>query len=166
MGKIRRFISVVGSTVLGCLLLPAPAGAQKQGAQSPRIQSAKTIYFRNLTGSDAVGKDAIVQLKKWSKYQLVASPQDADLVLILSADTQKDRNVYIASGQAGTTGDDEDTVPTYSKEPPTRYAYLTVIDRRTGETLWDDKHVWGGLLTGFNSAGARLIKEFENQTEK
>jgi hypothetical protein len=130
---MRRLTSLVGLTVLGCLLLPAPAGAQKQGAQSPRIQSAKTIYFRNLTGSDAVGKDAVAQLKKWGKYQLVADPQHADLVLILTADVYNRGTVDLASGQTGSVGDTEDPVPTYTKESPTRYAYLTVIDRRTGE---------------------------------
>jgi len=26
--------------------------------------------------------------------------------------------------------------------------------------------VWGGLLTGFNSVGGRLIKDFEKQNKK
>jgi hypothetical protein len=41
-----------------------------------------------------------------------------------------------------------------------------VIDPKTGGNLRNDQHLWGGLLTGFNSVGARLIKELENQTKK
>jgi len=41
-----------------------------------------------------------------------------------------------------------------------------VIDPKTGGNLWSDQHLWGALLTGFNSVGARLIKELENQTKK
>jgi hypothetical protein len=41
-------------------LLIAPAVAQKQLAQSPRILSAKTVYFDNQTGSDAAWRQPIV----------------------------------------------------------------------------------------------------------
>src|SRR5215472_6734145 len=63
--------------VAGFLVL-APADGQKQLAQSPRILSAKTAYFVNQTGSDAVGKNALAQLKKWGKFQLVTDPKQAD----------------------------------------------------------------------------------------
>jgi glucose dehydrogenase len=42
-------------------------------------------------------------------------------------------------------------------------AYLTVIDAKTGANLWSAKHLWGGLVTGFNNVGERLVKEFEKQ---
>jgi len=41
-----------------------------------------------------------------------------------------------------------------------------VIDPNTGERLWDASHVWGGLLTGFNSVGQLLVKELRQQIEK
>jgi len=115
------------------------------------------------------GKNTLEQLKKWGKFQLVADPKQADLVILLSADPYKDGNIIFASGQTGRIGDGritDDSVPNYHKQSPTRYAYLTVIDRKTGDNLWSDKHLWGGLLTGFNSVGARLIKELEKQTKK
>ena len=151
------------------LLSTSPAIAQKQLAQSPRILSAKSVYFNNRTGSDAVGKNALEQLKKWGKFQLLADPKQADLIILLSADPYRDGNIVFASGQTGRIDDGritEDTVPNYNKQSPTRYAYLTVIDRKTGDNLWSDKHLWGGLLTGFNSVGARLVKELEKQTKR
>jgi hypothetical protein len=75
--------------------------------------------------------------------------------------------VLVAGGQTGSIdeGDiEEDPIPNDKKQSPTRYAYLTVIDRKTGDILWSDKHLWGGLLTGVNSVGERLIKELEKQT--
>ena len=155
--------------VLTSLLVATPAPAQKQLAQSPRILSAKSVYFQNQTGSVAVGKNALAQLKKWRKFQLVADPKVADLVFLLSADPYKGGNIIFASGRTGSTDDShitEDPVPNYNKQSPTRYAYLTVLDPKTGDNLWSDKHVWGGLLTGRNSVGERLIKELENQTKK
>src|SRR6266436_2931585 len=66
--------------ILTGFLALAPARGQKQMAQSPRILSAKTVYFDNETGSDAVGKNALAQLKKWGKFQLVTDRKQADLV--------------------------------------------------------------------------------------
>ena len=155
--------------ILTSLLAASVVVAQKQLAQSPRILSAKTAYFNNQTGSDAVGRNALAQLKKWGKFQLVADPKQADLIFLLSADPYKGGNIILASGQTGSIDDGritEDPIPNYNKQSPTRYAYLTVIDPKTGDNLWSDKHLWGGLLTGFNSVGERLIKKLEKQTKK
>jgi hypothetical protein len=165
--RISEYFSL--SVVVACLLLVAPADAQKQLAQSPRILSAKSVYFKNQTGSEAVGKNAVAQLKKWGKFKLVDDPKQADLIFFLSADPYKGGNIIFASGQTGSVDDghiSEDPVPNYNKQSPTRYAYLTVIDPKTGDILWSDEHLWGGLLTGVNSVGERLVKELEKQTKK
>lgn len=144
--------------------------AQKGAAESPQILSAKSAYFRNTTGSEKVGESALATLKKWGKYQIVARPGQADLIFLLSADPYKGGNLIFADGQTGSVDTDgnvtKDPTPSFNKLAPTRYAYLTVIDRSTGHVLWSDSHVWGGLVTGFNSAGARLIKELQNQIKK
>lgn len=143
--------------------------AQKQLAHSPRILNAKTAFFLNTTGSDAVGSEALAELKKWRKYQIVSDRTQADLIFLLSADPYRGGNVLLASGQTGSIDDEgqvtQDQVPNYTKASPTRYAYLAVIDAKTGDNLWSDKRLWGGLLTGFNSAGARLVRELESQTK-
>lgn len=164
-------ISGLGALILVFIafLRPAPAVAQKQLAQSPRILLAKTVCFLNQTGSDAVGKNALAQLKKWGRFQLVSDRNDADLIFLLSADPYKGGNIVFASGQTGSAENGrvtEDPVPNYNKQSPARYAYLTVIDPKTSDNLWSDKHLWGGLLTGFNNVGERLVKELRNQTKK
>ena len=161
---MRRF-----TLFLALALLPFPAAyAQKQLAQSPRILNAKSVCFLNQTGSDPVGDHALAQLKKWKKFQLVSDPKRADLVFLLSADPYKGGNLLLSSGQTGSIDNSghisEDAVPNYNKASPSRYAYLTVLDPKTGENLWSDQHLWGGLLTGFDSVGARLIAELEKQT--
>jgi len=97
----------------------SPAQAQKQMAQSPRILSAKTVYFDNETGSDSVGKNALAQLKKWGKFQIVTDRKQADLVFLLSADPYKGGNVVFAGGQTGSVENGhvtEDAVPNYNKQ--------------------------------------------------
>ena len=144
--------------------------AQKECARSPRILSAKTVYFDNQTGSDAIGNSALARLKKWGKFQVVPDRNDADLVFPLSADPYRGGSIIMSGGQTGTIDSrgrvEEDRIPKYGTQSPTRYAYLTVIDPTTGDALWSAEHVWGGLLTGFNSVGNRLIRKLEKQTTK
>lgn len=149
-------------------LTPATTVAQKP-AQSWRILSAKTVYFENKTGSDPVGRNALAQLRKWGKFVVLPDPKRADLIFILSADPYKGGNIILSGGQTGSVDNqghiEEDRIPDYNKQSPTRDAYLTVIDAKTGESLWSHSHVWGGALTGFNSVGARLIRQLESQTK-
>jgi len=144
--------------------------AQKQLAQSPRILSAKSVYFNNQTGSDKIGKKALAQLRKWGKFQIVSDRKKADLMFLLSADPFRGGNIILSGGQTGSIDNsghvEKDPVPNYNKQSPTRYAYLTVVDTKTGDNLWSDKRLWGGLITGFNSVGERLIKELEKQTKR
>ena len=167
---MRNSICVVAVFTLASLLNPFSVHGQKQLAKSPKILSAKSVYFANQTGNDAVGAAAMAQLKKWGRFQVVQDKGVADLVLLLSADPYKGGNIILASGQTGTVEADghvrQDPVPNFNKQAPVRDAYLTVIDPKTGQILWSDSHVWGGLLTGTNSAGERLVKKFQKQVGK
>jgi hypothetical protein len=155
---------------LSCLISTSSSAAQKDLARSPRILSAKTVYFANQTGSFAVGSNALAQLKEWGKFQIVSDREHADLVFLLSADSYNGGKIIMAGGQTGTIDSrghiEEDPIPNYNKQTRTRYAYLTVIDARNGDKLWSEEHVWGGLLTGFNSVGSGLIKDLKKQTKK
>jgi hypothetical protein len=152
------------------LILSISADAQKQSAKSPNILSAKTVYFDNQTGTNAVGNAAVAQLKKWGRFQVVRDKHIADLILLLSADPYHGGYIIFASGQTGTVDADgriqQDRVPNYNRQAPVRDAYLTVIDPTTGKSLWTDSHMWGGVLTGRNSVGARLVQQLQKQIEK
>jgi hypothetical protein len=156
--------------MLANLVVPISSHAQKQLARSPKILSAKTVYFDNQTGVEAVGTAAVAQLRKWGRFQVVPDKKSADLILLLSADPYHGGYIIFASGQTGTMDKDghieQDRVPNYNRLAPVRDAYLTVIDPRNGKNLWSDSHVWGGLLTGKNSAGARLVQTLRKQIGK
>ena len=156
--------------ILTTLVAPTSAQVQKQSAKSAKILSAKTVYFDNQTGVDAVGVEALAQLEKWGRFQVVKNKKVADLILLLSADPYRGGYIILANGQGGTIDRDghleRDRVPDYTKQAPVRDAYLTVIDPKSGQSLWSDSHVWGGLLTGANSAGARLVRKLQKQIEK
>jgi hypothetical protein len=156
--------------MLANLAVPNSSRAQKQLAKTPKILSAKTVYFDNQTGVEAVGNAAVTQLRKWGRFQIVHEKQTADLILLLSADPYHGGYIIFASGQTGTMDKDgnieQDRVPNYNRQAPVRDAYLTVIDPTNGQNLWTDSHVWGGLLTGANSAGARLVQKLQKQIGK
>jgi hypothetical protein len=157
----RRFLVVM---MLAASTVAAPVHAQDQLAQLPQFLSAKTIYLKNQTGSDTVGANAVAELKKWKRFHVVENQKQADLVLLLSLepykgpDSASDNDGDLDKGDFGRT-------PHWNQQKPMRYAYLTVIDPKSGMGLWTAEHIWGGLLTGFNSAGERLVKELEKQTK-
>ncbi|MGB2677731.1 MAG: energy transducer TonB [Candidatus Acidiferrum sp.] len=155
--------------VVGGLAAASFVEAQGEIANPQAIVSAKTIYFEDKSGVDEVGKKASAELNKWGRFQIVQDRKKADLVVVLSTDPQRGGNLILSGGQTGTIDSrghiEEDSVPNYNKLAPVRYAFLTVIDARTGDNLWSASQRWGGLLTGFDSAGERLVKEFEKQTQ-
>ena len=63
--RVSEYLLVV--FVFASLLCTNAAVAQKQLAQSPRILSAKSVYFKNQTGSDTVGKNAFRAAEEMGK---------------------------------------------------------------------------------------------------
>ena len=155
--------------LLGGLVTVSQALAQNEIPNPRVILSAKTIFLDDQSGKDAVGKKTLAELGKWGRFQIVQNRKSADLILVLSTDPGRGGNVILSGGQ--TAGIDsqghvaEDSIPNYNKLPPVPNAFLTVFDAHTGENLWSASHRWGGLLTGFDSVGEDLVKEFEKQTQ-
>jgi hypothetical protein len=57
--------------MLANLAAPTSSQAQKQLAGSPKILSSKTVYLDNQTGVEAVGTAAVIQLRKWGRFQVM-----------------------------------------------------------------------------------------------
>ena len=148
----------------GAILRPQAISEVAQNPASQNRLLRQPNWFR------AVGTTAGAQLGKWGRFQIVHDKQTTDLIFLLSADPYNGGHIIFASGQTGTMDSDghieQDRVPNYNRLAPVRDAYLTVIDPRTGQNLWSDSQVWGGLLTGSNSAGARLVRKLQKQIGK
>jgi hypothetical protein len=148
-------------------LTKTPSSSQKI---SPTILAAKTVFFEDRTGAGKVAKAALDELKNWGRFLIVADKTQADLILLLSASPPKGGHIIYSGGQTGTIEKsgtiNEDAVPNYHQSAPVRDAYLTVFDAKSGESLWTDSHQWGGLLTGRNSAGARLVTRLKKEMKK
>lgn len=141
----------------------------------PEILSAKTIYIDNQSGIAKLGDRTYQQVTKWGRWQVVTDRRKADLILLLSA--HEYNGGYVTTG-GETTGRVDDngninmtTQPTYSRPMDVGYTYITVVDPKTGDSLWSDSKRWGNLYNGFHSASKGLIDELmkrikEEETKK
>ena len=134
--------------------------AQKRPDLPAKLLTARSVYFANETGFAAVGTEAVRELEKWGRFQVVQSPRQAELVFVLSSEGD--------SGDIFNPADNRRFGPDLSLHfryrPAT--AHLIVVDAMNGERLWTASRAWGGLLTGFNSAGRRLIHKLWKQVER
>jgi hypothetical protein len=145
--------------MLGSGLLVA-VKAQNRGNLPPRLLTARFVYFEDQTGFAAVGGDALRELERWGRFQMVRSRDQADLVFVLSSKVESE--TLARPNEDRRFGPD---LSVHFRYRPAN-AYLTVDDAITGERLWAGRHVWGGLLTGFNSAGRRLVHKLRKQVER
>ena len=157
----------LAACLISILAVASSAEAQTEVTNAQSLASAKSVYFDDKSGSAGVGKKALLELYNWGRFQIVHNPKNADLILLLTTDPDHGGNLILSGGQTGTIDSrgrvDEDPVPIYDKLEPARYAFLIVTDARSGAKVWESSQRWGGLLTGSDSAGERLVKQFEKQ---
>ena len=158
---MRKRVAVLALVFVFGSGLPRTAKAQKHRLLPVKLVVAKSVYFDNETGFTAVGADAIRELKRWGRFQVVQNRDRADLVFVLSSEEYSEEVDDL--GPAKSTNFEPDWFLHFHYRPAN--AYLTVIDTITGDTLWAGSHVWGGLLTGFNSAGRRLVHRLREQVD-
>jgi hypothetical protein len=156
--RIRDCVSwIAGAVIIGGTLCCGVFAQKRSREIPPEMRAAKTAYFDDRTGDAAVGQRALEELRRWGRYQLVEKKDKADLMLLFSRSP-------VASAVRGFGS--EGVTPRYAQEQSVKSVYLTVIDLSSAEILWGDRHAWGGVLTGENSAGERLVKELEKLMKK
>ena len=136
--------------------LPPPPRGPKHPPISAKIMNAKFVYLDNETGNAAVGRDTLRELQAWGRFQVVGQA-DAQLLIVLSTEEFID-------DEFPSNGGDFDPETLHLPRKPEN-AFLTVIDKSTGDRVWIDSRPWGGLLTGENSAGRRLIARLRKNIE-
>ncbi|HEX4067010.1 MAG TPA: hypothetical protein VHZ09_13395 [Acidobacteriaceae bacterium] len=118
------------------LLVPLGALASKRKLPPPaplpsQVTQAKTVFLTNGGGSE-LAFDAFYQaFKQWGKYEIVGSPDKADLVITLQYWVEKNgsRTVPVTNTYTGQT-------TYYSHENVDPQLKMTVLDAKTKEELW------------------------------
>jgi hypothetical protein len=110
----------------------------KRGALSSKVLSARTIYVDNQTNDAELQHDAYMGLGKWGRYEIVDSPQKADVVLRLSGSSVVK---FVPGGNPSATYNPKpvsaDSAEAQELAPP-GYTRITLVEPKNGTTLWSD----------------------------
>jgi hypothetical protein len=142
---------------------PAQAN-DKPGALPAKVISAKTIYVDNQTNDAEIQHDAYMGIGKWGRYEIVDSAQKADLVLRFTGSSVVK---FVPGGDPAATYEpkpvSESSAQGEELAPP-GFTRLSVIDAKTGATLWSDlrktsnSQEKGKLMDGLHDAVDRQEK--------
>jgi hypothetical protein len=131
----RVLVAVPLLILFGCVPIH---GKDKRASLPARVVSAKTVYVDNQTTSGELLNTAYMEISKWGRWQIVDTPQKADIWLRLSSGNYVKfvpggENAPAAVPPAGKNnfnGVDEAVPPGSTR--------ISVIDPRTGSSLWSD----------------------------
>jgi hypothetical protein len=158
---MKRFIPALAAAVLLALSFPVQARANGKHAVLPmKVLTASTIYVDNQTNSAELQNTAYIELSKWGQFQIVASPEKADLILRLSSGN----SVKFVPGNGEPPAYDPKSAKQDSSGAdeaiPPGSTRLSLIDPKTGGSLWSDvrktdnpkaaAHMLDGLRDAFN----------------
>lgn len=123
---IKRALELFAVLIVFCWV----ANAGDQYAPLPkRIVSAKSIWIDNRTDSAAVADTAYREVRKWGKYSIAASAQEADLVFVFMEGAPSSVNSRTTGTVIGTT------VIASSRASAVGSITLTITSA-SGETIW------------------------------
>lgn len=121
-------------------------------ALPPKVMQAALIYVDCVDcprGMAAAKKTALREAANWKRFYAVPDRRRADLIFLFSA------RPYLGDYL---TRDGDHPGPT-----PVGTTYMSVVDPRTGESLWRSSRNWGSFFVG--SATKDLIVEFRMRVD-
>jgi len=117
---------------------PSVTGAENKKADVPVaslpavIVSAKKVFLSN-GGTSYVAFDAFCsEMKEWSKYKIVGSPEESDLIVELSYRVEDSTRVW------NSTNTYNITTQVYSKEIIDPQLILTIFSAKMKNSLWSE----------------------------
>ena len=105
-----------------CAVTASSAFSDEKYAPLPdRIIVAKTAFLENTSGEQKFADNVYRQLEQWGRWRVVTNRSEADIVVVLDHQDRFHNNFY-----------------------------MRVLDRESGETLWNGKRdvaigSWGGV---------------------
>lgn len=133
----------------------------------PQLISAKIVYIDNRSGQAAIGDRAYQEIKEWGRFQVVQDRGQADLILLLSLSSESRGYITTGGSQTGTVDESgnvrTNTSPRYTTANVARYSGLTVLDAKTGETLWAESKA---AAVFSKSAIKRAVDELRQRIEE
>jgi hypothetical protein len=110
----------------------------KRAAVPPKVLSAKTIYVDNQTNDAEIQHDAYMGLTKWGRYEIVDTPQKADLVLRFTGSSAVK---FVPGGDSSDKYDPKpvnETSATGDELAPPGCTRITLLEPKSGGALWGE----------------------------
>jgi TPP-dependent 2-oxoacid decarboxylase len=123
--------------VLVCLLAATCAFASKKRKDIPAaplpsvVVNAKKVFLTNGGGSDLAYDAFYAAMKKWGKYEIAGSPEEADLIVELGY-----RVDHGGTRVWSSTNTYDKTTQVHSAQIVDPQLILTIYDARTKNSLW------------------------------
>lgn len=148
--------------VLAIFLLSPPLAHtnEKRPSLPTSVLSARTIYVDNQTTSAELQNTAYTELSKWGRFQIVDTPQKAEIVLRLSNGNYVK---FVRGGESVPAHDPKVEKQNWmgaDEAVPPGSARISVIDPKSGNSLWSDirrtdspkaaTHMLDGLRNAFD----------------
>lgn len=146
---------IVSFCICALLTLPALAGHKKKIPEAPLpavIVNAKKIFLSNGGGSNLAYDTFYSEMKQWGRYEIVGSPNDADLIVELAYRVEQGGTRVWSS-----TNTYNNTTQVHSAQIVDPQLVLTIFDAKTKAQLWSETD---------HRRLARLEKNREKETVK
>jgi len=134
---MKKITSIFFATVV-LLAFQTALAKDKRSAVPSKVLSAKTIFVDNQTNDAELQNDALVGLSRWGRFDVVDSPQKADIVLRLTGSSVVK---FVPGGDASATYDPKPANGNAAggeELAPPGCTRITVIEPKSGNTLWSD----------------------------
>ena len=124
--------------VMLCLFISIYAVAGKSRKDIPTaplpsiVVNAKKVFLPNGGGSDLAYDAFYSEMKKWGKYEIVGSPDGADLIVEISYHVEHNGTRVWSS-----TNTYDGTTQVHSAELIDPQLVLTIYDAKTKNSLWE-----------------------------
>ena len=174
---MRCVVSLVALLSISGILLsqekPQAAPEQKNPAYvspSARLAAAKTVFMKNIRGSDIPFNVISGGMEGWGRFLLVDSPEQADIIIEVTSPDDDHTSQSASKTKIGAGGRMErsDSVERNDYEGPIK---MVVSDAHTHLTLWAaSEHPKGGLRERTREehlveASQRLVTRFRERIE-
>jgi len=136
-GAAKRAKTMKKLTTIACLFVSICAVAGQNRKDMPVaplptiIVNAQKVFLANGGGSDLAYDEFYSEIKKWGKYQIVGSPDEADLIIELAYRVEHGGTRVWSS-----TNSYNGTTQVHSKEIVDPQLVLTIYDAKTKNSLW------------------------------
>jgi hypothetical protein len=158
--------------VVGLILSPSPVGArdkEKDVTVSPLpavIVNAKKVFLSNGGGSSPAYDAFYSKMKEWSKYKIVGSPEESDLIVELSYRVEDSTRVW------NSTNTYYITTQVHTKQNIDPQLVLTIFDAKMKNSLWSQTDHPGFAKREKNrekeavNSAQRLVDDLKTRVER